>query len=58
MEEDLIYQRLKNQDLTDFHFDIAFSLQKYEEILIKIINEIQTSNLSNNLCISVGVTIL
>ena len=55
MEEDLIYQRLKNQDLTDLHFDIAFSLQKkYEEILIKIINEIQTSNLSNNLCISGG----
>ena len=37
------------------HYDIASSLQnKFEEIILKIINNIYIENHSNNLCLSGG----
>lgn len=50
-----IKQRKKNENLTQNHFDIAFSLQKkFEDILIMILNDIYEDYKIDNLCLSGG----
>ena len=47
--------RKKNDDLLQFHKDIASSAQKFfEEILINIVNDLYQKNKNENLCISGG----
>ena len=47
--------RKKNDDLLQFHKDIASSTQKFfEEILINIVNDLYQKNKNENLCISGG----
>tara|TARA_B100000427_G_C15513916_1_gene597394 strand:+ start:1079 stop:2818 length:1740 start_codon:yes stop_codon:yes gene_type:complete len=47
--------RKKNEEITQFHKNIASSTQKiYEEIFIKIVNDLYEENKNKNLCISGG----
>ena len=47
--------RKKNENLLQFHKDIAASTQKFfEEILINIVNDLYQKNKNENLCISGG----
>lgn len=55
LERDLIKQRKKSELIKQIHFDVAYSLQlKYEEIFLKIVDQIKMNNFSNNLCLSGG----
>lgn len=55
LERQLIRQRKVNENIKNIHFDIAYSLQlKYEEIILKIVNEIKYDQISSNLCLSGG----
>lgn len=55
LERDLIKQRKKNEKIKQIHFDVAYSLQlKYEEIFLKIVDQIKINKFSNNLCLSGG----
>ncbi len=48
-------QRSYNEELTQHHYDIAASLQfRFEEIILKILNNIYLENHSDNLCLSGG----
>ena len=47
--------RKKNEEINQFHKNIASSTQKiYEEIFIKIVNDLYEENKNKNLCISGG----
>ena len=55
LEKFLGPQRNKNDNLLQFHKDIAASTQKiFEEILINIVNDLYEKNKNENLCISGG----
>ena len=55
LEKDLIKQRKKSEIIKQIHFDVAYSLQlKYEEVFLKIVEQIKKNNFSNNLCLSGG----
>ena len=55
LEKLLGKQRKKDEDLLQYHKDIAASTQKiFEEILINIVNDLYEKNKNENLCISGG----
>ena len=55
LEKLLGKQRKKDEDLLQYHKDIAASTQKiFEEILIHIVNDLYEKNKNENLCISGG----
>ena len=55
LEKLLGNHRKKDEDLTQYHKDVAASTQKiFEEILINIVNDLYEKNRNENLCISGG----
>lgn len=55
LEKLLGEQRKKDDDLLQYHKDVAASTQKiFEEILINIVNDLYEKNKNKNLCISGG----
>jgi carbamoyltransferase len=55
LEKLLGTHRKKDEDLTQYHKDVAASTQKiFEEILINIVNDLYEKNRNENLCISGG----
>ena len=55
LEKLLGKQRKKDEDLLQYHKDVAASAQKFfEEILINVVNDLYEKNKNENLCISGG----
>ncbi len=56
MEERFGRGRKKDEELTQFHKDLAASVQRFtEELILKIVNHLQKRTGSKNLCIAGGV---